>query len=107
MAAHVMFAAAGSRRFGMCFVDDKGRVAGIGTTLEVKDFVMEPSGRMYVTNKGIERFRVTNVVKKTPVLVCDVEVLPEDDDQSDEVRRGCVCVFVDGDIRQRHRSCGM
>jgi ATP-dependent Lon protease len=71
----------------MCFVDDSGRVSAIGTTLEVKDFLVEPSGRMYITNKGIERFRVTNVVKQKPVLVCDVEVLPEDDDQSDEVRR--------------------
>jgi ATP-dependent Lon protease len=70
----------------MCFVDDSGRVSAIGTTLEIQDFLVESSGRMYVTNKGIERFRVTNVVKKQPVLVCDVEVLPEDDDQSEEVR---------------------
>ncbi|KAF6266312.1 hypothetical protein COO60DRAFT_1456644 [Scenedesmus sp. NREL 46B-D3] len=70
----------------MCFVDDMGRVAGIGTTLEIKHFIMESSGRMYVTNKGIERFRVRNVVRKLPVLVCDVEVLPEDDDQSDEAK---------------------
>jgi hypothetical protein len=25
----------GSRRFGMCFVDRQGKMAGIGTTLEV------------------------------------------------------------------------
>jgi ATP-dependent Lon protease len=74
----------------MCFVDDSGRVSAIGTTLEIQDFLMESSGRMYVTNKGIERFRVTKVVKQQPVLVCDVEVLPEDDDQSEEVRRVCI-----------------
>lgn len=78
---------AGSRRFGMCFADDVGRISGIGTTLEIQDFLIESSGRMYVTNKGIERFKVTKVVKQQPVLVCEVEVLPEDDDQSDEVSR--------------------
>ncbi|WIA15556.1 hypothetical protein OEZ86_004158 [Tetradesmus obliquus] len=77
---------AGSRRFGMCFADDVGRISGIGTTLEIQDFLIESSGRMYVTNKGIERFKVTKVVKQQPVLVCEVEVLPEDDDQSDEAK---------------------
>lgn len=45
----------------MCYVDERGRLSAIGTTLEINDFVMESSGRMYVTNKGVERFKVTKV----------------------------------------------
>jgi hypothetical protein len=36
--------------------------------------------------QGIERFLITKVVKEKPVLICEVEVLPEDNDASEEVR---------------------
>eukprot|EP00775_Hariotina_reticulata_P008862 gene8862-9041_t len=75
---------AGTKRFGMCYVDESGRLSAIGTTLEIQDFVRESSGRIYVTNKGIERFKVTKVVNERPVLLCEVEMLPEDDDTSEE-----------------------
>eukprot|EP00878_Enallax_costatus_P005223 GHUV01005489.1.p1 GENE.GHUV01005489.1~~GHUV01005489.1.p1 ORF type:complete len:347 (+),score=73.03 GHUV01005489.1:210-1250(+) len=78
---------AGSRRFGMCYVDERGRLSAIGTTLEIQDFVLEPNGRMYVTNKGVERFEVKSVVTEKPVLVCEVEVLPEDQDESEEATK--------------------
>jgi Lon protease-like protein len=42
--------------------------------------------RRYITNMGVERFKITKVVKERPVLVCEVEVLPEDEDESAEVR---------------------
>jgi hypothetical protein len=29
---------AGSRKFGMCYVDNEGRLAAVGTTLEIVDF---------------------------------------------------------------------
>ncbi|KAF8057912.1 Lonrf1 [Scenedesmus sp. PABB004] len=78
---------AGSRRFGMCYVDEKGRMSTVGTTLEIQNFVLDPSGRMYVTSKGLERFRVTSVIAERPVMLCEVEVLPEDDpDASDEAK---------------------
>jgi hypothetical protein len=82
---------AGTKRFGMCYVDESGRLSAIGTTLEIQDFVRESSGRIYVTNKGIERFKVTKVVNERPVLLCEVEVLPEDDNTSEEVSSKQCC----------------
>jgi hypothetical protein len=38
-----------------------------------------------VTNKGVERFKIVNVVKEKPVLLCEVEVLDEDDDETEDV----------------------
>lgn len=37
---------AGSKRFGMCYLDEKGRLAAIGTTLEIQDYARESGGRM-------------------------------------------------------------
>jgi ATP-dependent Lon protease len=37
---------AGSKKFGMCYLDERGRLAGVGTTLEIQDFVREGGGRM-------------------------------------------------------------
>lgn len=75
----------GTRKFGMCFVTRDGRMASIGTTLEIQQHVTESDGRIYVTQKGIERFEIKKVVREKPVLVCEVEVLPEDNDCSEEV----------------------
>ncbi|KAI8463336.1 MAG: PUA-like domain-containing protein [Monoraphidium minutum] len=76
---------AGTRRFGMCYSDGtSGRMASVGTTLEITAHTLEPDGRILVVNKGLERFRVTKVVKERPVLICEVEVLPEDEDGGDE-----------------------
>ena len=36
--------------------------------------------------QGIERFAIKKIVREKPVLVCEVEVLPEDNDSSEEVR---------------------
>ncbi len=48
---------------------------------------------MLIENTGKERFQITRVVEERPVLICEVEVLDEDDDTSDEVfySRGCFC----------------
>jgi hypothetical protein len=35
---------------------------------------------------GRERFRIRDVIEERPVLVCDVEPLPEDEDTSEKVR---------------------
>lgn len=39
----------------------------------------------FVTNKGVERFKIVDVVKEKPVLLCEVEVLDEDDDETEDV----------------------
>ena len=48
----------GTKRFGMCYVDQEGRMASIGSTLEIMEFANVPDGRLFITNKGKERFRV-------------------------------------------------
>lgn len=68
---------AGSKRFGMCYVSERGMCA-VGTTLEIQNHVINSDGRMYITNKGVEKFVVKKVVKETPVLICEVEVLQDD-----------------------------
>jgi len=35
---------------------------------------------------GVQRFRVLHVLEQAPVLMCEVELLPDDDDSSEEVR---------------------
>lgn len=78
---------AGTKTFGMCFVDGQsGRMATVGTTLEIQAHTFEPDGKILVVNKGLERFKVTKVVKERPVLICEVEVLPDDDDGSEEAK---------------------
>lgn len=40
-----------------------------------------PDGRLFVTNKGRERFKVLDIVHSKPIMVCKVEVLPEEGDE--------------------------
>ena len=40
-----------------------------------------PDGRLLVTNKGRERFKVLDIVHSKPIMVCKVEVLPEEGDE--------------------------
>jgi hypothetical protein len=41
--------------------------------------------RRFVTNKGVERFEIVKVIQEKPVLLCEVEVLDEDDDDTEQV----------------------
>ncbi len=38
-----------------------------------------------MTNKGVERFKIVDVVQEKPVLVCKVEVLEEDEAETEDV----------------------
>jgi len=60
----------------------------VGTTLKIEAHTFEPDGKILLVNKGIERFRVTKVVKERPVLICEVEVMQDDDDATPEVGGG-------------------
>jgi len=75
----------GTKRFGMCYVDEGGRLAAIGTTLEIVDHAHIQDGRIFVTTKGRERYKIVDIVKEKPILLCEVEVLEEDQNESDEV----------------------
>lgn len=74
----------GTKRFGMCFIDQSGRLATTGTTLEIQEHISDDEGRMFITNKGVERFRILEVVKERPVLTCQVEILDEDENMTEE-----------------------
>ena len=67
----------GTRSFGLCWSDGKGGVAGVGTRLAINKHAMLPDGRLFVESRGVERFRILSVLQRTPVVVAEVEVLPE------------------------------
>ncbi|GLC41480.1 hypothetical protein PLESTB_001007100 [Pleodorina starrii] len=81
----------GSRRFGMCYVDGRpdpsgaSRMASVGTVLEVVDFAHVQDGRIFITTKGRERFRVLSIVKERPIMIAEVEELEEDEAEGEEV----------------------
>ncbi|CAL8464824.1 g4359 [Coccomyxa elongata] len=89
---------AGTRRFGMCWSDSKGAIAAIGTTLQIESHVRMDDGRLGIENKGIERFKVLRICEERPVLICEVEVLEEDDDSHPEV------VTVADEVRELFRT---
>jgi ATP-dependent Lon protease len=71
---------AGTREFGMCYASNDGKMAAVGTRLRIEQHLHEADGRIYITSRGTERFRVTRVVKERPVLICEVETIAEDGD---------------------------
>ncbi|KXZ50336.1 hypothetical protein GPECTOR_17g977 [Gonium pectorale] len=80
----------GTRRFGMCYVDGRSeggvqRMASIGTALEVEDFAHVQDGRILITCKGRERFRILSIVRERPIMIAEVEELAEDEDEGEQV----------------------
>eukprot|EP00884_Botryococcus_braunii_P005592 jgi/Botrbrau1/15033/Bobra.320_2s0007.2 len=60
-------------------------MAKIGTTLHIEEFSRYADGRMSVNNKGVERFKVLRIKEQRPVMIAEVEVLPEDVPDESEV----------------------
>eukprot|EP01025_Chloroclados_australasicus_P056838 TRINITY_DN706_c1_g1_i1.p1 TRINITY_DN706_c1_g1~~TRINITY_DN706_c1_g1_i1.p1 ORF type:complete len:309 (+),score=26.22 TRINITY_DN706_c1_g1_i1:41-928(+) len=71
----------GSQKFGLNFVSEKGLVE-VGTTLEIQEHTTLDDGRLLVVNRGVERYRIVDIVQERPVLICNVEILQEDEDLS-------------------------
>ena len=61
---------------GMCFAA-QGHMSKIGTMLHVQEHQRQVDGQLVIVNKGIERFCVKEVVKTEPVVICEVEMLPD------------------------------
>lgn len=57
---------------------------------------------MLIENTGKERFQILRVVEERPVLICEVEMLQEDEDTSDEV--ALVLFFTTSLLFTRHCS---
>ena len=62
----------------MCHVTHKGEMCSVGTTLVIGTHHLLDSGQMLILSKGGSRFRVTKIVAERPVLICEVEDLPDD-----------------------------
>ncbi|KAL4430787.1 hypothetical protein ABPG75_006043 [Micractinium tetrahymenae] len=72
----------GSRRFGLAFYDNQQQaLAAIGTLLEITEHSNLEDGRILVNNIGRQRFKIVEVVEEKPVLICDVEYLPDAEDE--------------------------
>ena len=77
----------------MCFVSEQG-LAAIGTMLHIDTHERLDDGQMLIENTGKERFQILRVVEERPVLICEVEMLQEDEDASDEVCHATGCILL-------------
>ena len=50
-------------------------LAATGTALVIQQFKHLESGRMLVSSRGLQRYRVRRVLQESPVLLCEVEWL--------------------------------
>ena len=74
---------AGSKEFGMCYVDKEGNIASVGSLLEIEKHQLLEDGRIFVQNKAVKRFTVSEVIEQNPILLCKVDFI-EDDLEVDE-----------------------
>lgn len=63
----------------MCFVNTDG-MKKVGTLLRIQDHRCQENGQMVVFSKGVERFKVLQEIRKCPFMVCQVEMMPDIDD---------------------------
>eukprot|EP00963_Diacronema_lutheri_P009578 scaffold867_cov317-Pavlova_lutheri.AAC.43 len=75
----------GTRRFGLVFVTDQGQLAEYGSTLEIEQHRQIDGGRMLVVQRGVERFKITEVVQEKPYLICKVETVDDEDEIDEQV----------------------
>eukprot|EP00873_Tetraselmis_striata_P007433 jgi/Tetstr1/427697/TSEL_017822.t1 len=74
---------AGTRKFGMCYLNSNGELSAVGTLLDIQDHQRHDDGRLAVVSKGGQKFRILEVKQERPVLICEVELLPTDSDAED------------------------
>ena len=76
----------GDRLFGVVLIKSGSEVGGpavphsIGTTALVETTKTLEDGRLNISTKGVDRFRIKNVIRNTPYLLANVDILPEDMD---------------------------
>ena len=73
----------GTRTFGLNFAF-RGALATAGTALRISEFDTLPDGRLYVSSRGGQRYRVLRVIKEQPVLLCEIEWLSDEADVQPE-----------------------
>ena len=74
----------GDKLFGVVLIKSGPEVGGsaiphsIGTTALVETTKTLDDGRLNISTKGVDRFRIKNVTRKIPYLLANVDILPED-----------------------------
>lgn len=69
----------GTRLFGLSFAPGNG-IAVTGTALHIVEHTQMKDGRLLVGSKGGQRYRVVQVIKELPVLICEVEWMKDEPD---------------------------
>jgi len=65
-------------------------MAKVGTILYIEEHKRKPDGQLVVINKGRGRFTVTEVKEVRPVMICEVEALPDvEEEVAQEVDLSC------------------
>jgi len=97
---------AGSKEFGMCYVDKEGNIASVGCLLNIGEHQLLDDGRLYIQNKATKRFQVTEVVEQKPVLICKVKFIEENSTEVDKDPETCELAKEVADIFQKALSLG-
>jgi ATP-dependent Lon protease len=71
----------GTKRFGMCYASSQG-LSAYGTVLEIVNHSVQPDGRILILCRGLDRFILKSIVKEKPVLLCNVELVRDDEDEA-------------------------
>ena len=64
-------------------MDKQGNIASVGSLLEIEKHQLLEDGRIFVQNKAVKRFTVSEVIEQNPILLCKVDFI-EDDLEVDE-----------------------
>ena len=70
---------AGTRTFGLAFMEPgpDGGLSAVGTLLKIRSHTQLKDGRLLVESTGGERFKILDLVAAAPVVIADVETLPD------------------------------
>jgi ATP-dependent Lon protease len=65
-------------RFGLLYVDPKGKISSVGCKLKIEHHKQFADGRMMVVSRGVERFKIRKVLQEKPVLLAEVVILEDE-----------------------------
>ena len=74
----------GDKLFGVVLIKSGPEVGGpavpysIGTIAMVETTKTLDDGRLNISTKGVDRFRIKNIIRNTPYLFANVDIIPED-----------------------------
>jgi hypothetical protein len=75
----------------------------VGTTAEIADVTPLPGGRYYLSTTGGQRFRIAQIVDRSPFLVAEVSFIDDAEDDDGEARASELTARVKGEFREYAR----